>query len=288
MSALTKILIVLVSLLSIFLCAVASTYVGTSINYKERAGDLASEVGRLESEMAALQSLFDSTKMSMQTNQEKLQGNYERLVRDNSDLNVKLATEERKVLESERNLDKLLAELTTFSKTIQNMNLSLEDTRVALAEARSDGVGDRKKLAELTEKLLEQFVQIQNMQVQTKRLMEEKTVLEDNFAKAKVSVPKVTPVTPQIGEALPADTLPVAPSTKGLKGYIIEVKGSLATVSIGAADGINKKDVLHVFRGSEFICDISITDVDTNKAAGVLEFVQQGGPRMGDTVTSEL
>ena len=54
------------------------------------------------------------------------------------------------------------------------------------------------------------------------------------------------------------------------------------------SDGLNKNDVLHVYRGGDFICDIVVTDVDTSKAAGVLELVQQSGPRIGDTVTSEL
>ena len=125
------------------------------------------------------------------------------------------------------------------------------------------------------------------MQVQVKRLIEEKTVLEESFTSSRVKIPKVTPVTPEVGPALPADPLRVAPRT-GLKGYIFEVKGALATISIGAADGVKKNDVLHVSRGSEFICDIKITDVDTDKSAGVLELVQQGGPRVGDTVTSEL
>ena len=289
MSSLTKILIVLVSLLSIFLCAVASTYVGTSINYKEKAASLTSDVRRLESEKSALQSLFDSQSMSMKTNQEKLQENYARQVRENSDLKVDLTTAQREVLESQRHLDKLLAELTAFRTTIQTMDLSLKSTRDALADARGEGIKNRTELTQLTDKLYEQLVQIQNMQVQAKRLVEEKTVLEESFTKGRTTPARVTRVTPEFGRALPVETTPMV-QARSLKGYVIEVKGALATVSIGASDGVNKRDVLHVYRGSEFICDIEISDVDTNKAAGVLQLVQrkQGGPRIGDTVTSEL
>jgi hypothetical protein len=287
LSALTKILIVLISLLSIFLCAVASTYVGTSVNYKEKMEFWEKEYGRLETENSALRSDFDSKKQAMQANQKKFQDTIERKNRENTDLNMKLTAAERQALESQRDRSTLLAELTALRTTIENTELSMRTTRDALASARIEGVSNRKELTQLTNKLLEQIVQLDSMQVQFKRLLEEKTELEKSFTSSRIKIPKVTPVTPEIGPALPADPFPVAPRA-GLKGYIFEVKGSLATVSIGAADGVKKKDRLHVSRGSEFICDIVITDVDTNKSAGILELVQQGGPRIGDTVTSEL
>jgi hypothetical protein len=43
----------------------------------------------------------------------------------------------------------------------------------------------------------------------------------------------------------------------------------------------------HVTRGDAFICDILITDVDTEKAVGVLQLVQQT-PRVGDTAATNL
>ena len=45
--------------------------------------------------------------------------------------------------------------------------------------------------------------------------------------------------------------------------------------------------VFHVTRGDEFICDVIVTDVDTNKAAGVLE-LKLGQPKIGDTVSTKL
>jgi outer membrane murein-binding lipoprotein Lpp len=287
LSALTKILIILISLLSIFLCAVASTYVGTSVNWKQKATSLAGDVATLETENTALRSDSDSMKQAMQANHKKFQDTVEQKNRENRELKTELTTEKRNALESDRDRGKLLAELTALRTTIQNMDTSLQITQKALALARNEGVDNQKELTQLTDKLLEQVVQIQNLQVQFKRLLEEKSILENKFATSGTTVPKGTPVTQDVGKALPADPLLVAPRG-GLKGLVIGVQGSLATVSIGAADGVKKKDVLQVYRGSEFICEISITDVDTNKAAGILELVQQGGPKIGDTVTSEL
>ena len=284
MNALTKILIVLVCLLATFFCGVVVVRVGTAENFKALAADLKSENAALESDKAALETLFDSLGQASKDSRQKLQSDNQQLVRANSDLETDLRSEQRLRLEKQRRLEGLLSEFTSLRVTIQNMANSLEDTQVALEEARSTSVVDRKRLAELTDSLHERIVQIQSMEVKTKRLLEEKSDLEKSF---QTSLTPVAPVTPQFGTALPATSLPM-PSSKGLKGLILEVKGGLATVSIGAADGLNKNDVLHVYRGGDFVCDIVITDIDTNKAAGVLELVQQGGPRIGDTVTSEL
>lgn len=283
MSALTKILIVLISLLSIFLCGVTATYVGTAENYKTVAADLKSKIDTLNSDEAALRSLFDSQNMAMKVSQEKLRDKYAQQLGINTELEIDLRNEERSSLDSKRRLDTFLAQFAGLELTIKNMEVSLKTTQDELEAARTSGIEDRTELAQLTDKLYEQIVQIQNLQVQAKRLVEEKTVLENNFERP---LPNVKVVTPEIGKALPSDPLPVA-ATGGLKGLIMEVRGGLAAVSIGAADGLKKKDVLHVYRGGDFVCDIAITDVDTNKAAGVIEMAQGSGPRIGDTVTSE-
>lgn len=67
----------------------------------------------------------------------------------------------------------------------------------------------------------------------------------------------------------------------------IDAKNSMATVSIGSADGVKEGMKFHVTRGDEFICDILIIEVDTDKAVGVLELVQQL-PKVGDNASTNL
>ena len=57
--------------------------------------------------------------------------------------------------------------------------------------------------------------------------------------------------------------------------------------AIGSADGVKDGMKFHVTRGDNFICDILIIDVDTDKAVGVLELVQQP-PKIGDTASTNL
>ena len=91
-------------------------------------------------------------------------------------------------------------------------------------------------------------------------------------------------VTPVKSSARAAVTMP---ETTDLKGLVSEVDESLVSVSIGSADGVKKDMRFHVTRGDEFICDVVITHVDTNKAAGVLD-LKLDQPKIGDTVSTKL
>lgn len=76
---------------------------------------------------------------------------------------------------------------------------------------------------------------------------------------------------------------------KGLSGLItrIDLKNSLAEISIGSTDGIIEGMRLHVSRGDRYVCEIVIIDVNADKAVGILALTQER-PRIGDRVSTDL
>ena len=67
----------------------------------------------------------------------------------------------------------------------------------------------------------------------------------------------------------------------------VDLKNSLAVISIGAADGVKEKMRFYVTRGDAFICEILILDVDAERAVGFLERVQTP-PKVRDSVSSNI
>jgi len=67
----------------------------------------------------------------------------------------------------------------------------------------------------------------------------------------------------------------------------VDLKNSMAGISLGSADGVKGGMKFHVTRGDQFLCDILIIDVDAEEAVGVLDLVQQQ-PRVGDKVSTNL
>ncbi|GAH62796.1 unnamed protein product, partial [marine sediment metagenome] len=75
----------------------------------------------------------------------------------------------------------------------------------------------------------------------------------------------------------------------GLNGLVtaVDLKNSVAEISIGAAHGVREDMRFYVIRGDEFICEIRIHHVDTERAVGELRLVQKQ-PSIGDSVTANL
>ena len=67
----------------------------------------------------------------------------------------------------------------------------------------------------------------------------------------------------------------------------MDLKNSLASISLGKADNVKEGMKFYVTRGDKFICEILIIDIDAEQAVGVLERVQQQ-PRVGDNVSTNL
>lgn len=287
MSFFTKILIVLLSLFSLWLCASVATYVGTVNNYRVMYDEQKSLNNSLVSENTSLKRRFNE-KMAMTKELEaKLNDRIQLLEDEKSKLDVELKNARRTSLEYQGRVNSWAGVLTSFEKTIANLEQSLNLTQEQLNNAHAGNIQDRKELNEITASLYEKIVQMQALEADRRRLLEAKLSLEEQIN--RLSGPDAEAVsfelvTPQRGLARPAAPVP---GRVALQGLITEVSKSLVSISLGSEDGVKKNMVLQVYRGNEFICNLVVTNVDTSKSAGVLELVQQN-PIVGDYVTTRL
>lgn len=287
MSTFTKILIVLLSLFSIFLCGTVVTYVGNVNNYKALFEDTEALNRSLTSKNTSLNRQYNEKVALMKEQEKKLTERIQQFEDDNSKLAVDLRKSERMSLEYQGRVNSWAGILTSFEQTIANLEQSLKLTQEQLNKAHSEGIKDRKELNEITASFYEKMVQMESLEAARRRLLEQKTDLEERMN--QIMGPDVLgsraaePVTLDIDSARPGVFLGGA----DLNGLITEVAESMVTISIGSADGVKKGMVFHVTRGDDFISDILITEVDTNKSAGVLDLVQQQ-PRIMDNVSTRL
>jgi len=59
---------------------------------------------------------------------------------------------------------------------------------------------------------------------------------------------------------------PVAVSA--IRGKIVEVSGDIVTINVGKSDGVEKEMVFVIYRGDEYIGDMKVTLVDSDRSAG--------------------
>lgn len=214
-----------------------------------------------------------------------LQQQIQDLENQKNDLTADKQKYERLAQQYQGQADSWKGVMAGFEQSVRNLQASLDQAQTQLDTARSQGIKDQKELNQITADLYEKIVQLQDLEAERRRLMEQKKALEAQVASAgPVAQPReVIPVTPLNQVAAPA----VVVSGADVKGLITAVGESMVQLSVGSADGVTKGMVFHITRGDIFLCDVVVSDVDINKCAGVLELVQQR-PQVGDTASTQL
>jgi len=285
LSTLTKILIVLMSLFSIFLCGIVVTYVSTAQNYKALYEETSSKLSASEKMTESYQKELEEKKLAIEELNDRLDRQIAKLQAEKSELTDELKNVERSKIALDEKVQNLATAALKFEETVGGMENSLKTTRADLDKARAEGIKLTKNLNEITASLEQKMAQLDSLDAEKKRLLEEKAKLEEQLSGTVYGSPPAAfePVTIVPDTAIIAEEVIV--SSISVDGVITAVEGKLATISVGAADGVQKGMLFHVIRNEAFVCDIKITEVDQDVAAGNLQLVQQP-PRVGDSVST--
>jgi hypothetical protein len=266
------------------------TYVANADNFKEQ-----NEL--LRTKLNATNENEKSSKKQLKENIAKSQRLESKLNNEIASLNIKFSKVENDLKDAEREKATLLAKVESWvsitenlTKTTDDQGQLLKNTLNELSEVKAEQIKQEKELKETTATLIEKMAIIAMLEEEKKRLLEEKTELRRQLDQhlqqfGKLAAPPAL-VTPEKGKARPA-----APPARDieLKGLVaaVDLKNSLASISLGKADNVKEGMKFYVTRGDEFICEILIIDIDAEQAVGILERVQQQ-PRVGDNVSTNL
>ncbi len=291
MSTLTRVLIVLLTLSSIFLCGIVVTYVANADNYRQKYNDLRAEKDSLNKKSNNLTKQVNKKIAENQQLEDKLNSEITALKVEVGKLQANLNNVEREKADLLQRVSNMAGVVETSSQTADNQRKLFETTQEKLNRLQAEQIKHRKELKETTSSLIEKMVIIETLGAEKKRLLEERTELQSRLDQLLQPIGEVAaipvPVTPGRDIARPA--APVAVEDIGLKGLVtaVDLKNSMARISIGAADGVKEGMRFHVSRGDKYICDILILDIEAEEAVGVLELMQQP-PRTGDNVATNL
>lgn len=290
MSTLTKILIVLLTLASIFLCGIVVTYVANADNYRQKYNDLKTDKDSLSKKVEDLTKQINEKIEQKKQVENKLSSEITSLKTEKGELQTNLDNAEREKAALLQKVNSWTSITKDFYETNDKQGQLLKNTLDELNKVQTEQVSQRKELDETTKALEEKMAIIETLQAENKRIQEEKTELQNRLDKFLQPIGKTAaaavPVTPREEAARPATTEARDIALQGLV-TAVDLKNSMATISIGTADGVKEGMRFHVTRGNEFLCDILIIDADIKEAVGVLELVQQQ-PNVGDTVSTNL
>ena len=291
MSTLTKILVILLTVSSIFLCGIVVTWVASADDYKQKYDSQIARIGSSTEELGSLKKQLNRKIEEKSAQKAELSNEIAVLKVKSSELQTQLKTVEAEKALLLQKVNNWTSVVEAFSQTADNKELLLKDTLGELNKLKQQQIQLKKELDETTAFLEERMVIIASLQKDKRQLLEEKTDLQRKLDRlllptGRVALP-AAPVTTRRERAKPA--APIQTKDIDLLGLVtsVDLKNSMAGISIGAADGVMKNMKFHVTRGDEFICDIIITEVDTEEAVGVLDLVVQQ-PRVGDNAATNL
>lgn len=288
MNTLTKVLIVLLSLSSIFLSGTMVTFVATTNNFKEVVDVQTLDIKAFEEETASYDQRFREKTVQMEQEGKVYQKRIQEL---QSQLNT-AAVDKRSAITERDDLqvkvNTMASAMVSFDSTISTGGETLKLTQTQLTKAQADQTRLRAQLNTSEADQAEMLVKIQRLNAMVRNLTEAKKIYEDQIIALSngTAVAFEEPVTRVDDFAMPAAA---APTSVALKGLVTQISPNvdLVAISLGLADGVIKKAVFHVTRGDLFICNLRITHVDTNESAGVIELPTQQ-PKVGDTVSNRL
>jgi hypothetical protein len=299
LSTLTKVLIVLLSVFSLFLCGTVATYVGSSENFRKKATDGEQQLkAARETRRRAEQDLEDGTKAA-KIEKDKLDAQIIALTAQATKLQGDLDIAARMNLELQQKVAGMADIMANANSTTKQQTTLFEGERQKVQALEGDRINREKELAETSQSLLEKVTIIAQLENKVRQLTQENQELGTRVDQYLVQYGKIasrppTTVaagTPTARPVQPIATVAAQTQSIALNGQVtaVDVRSHLVEISIGVAAGVQKDMVFHVTRGDQYVADIQIVEVWPDRAVGVLNLVKPGiQPQASDKVATNL
>jgi DNA repair exonuclease SbcCD ATPase subunit len=292
LSTLTKVLIVLLTISSIFLCGIVVTYVSYAGNYRQMYDKLKADKGAAEQNEINARKQLKLANDTADERELKLNDKINALNIEIDQLETQLTEAKREAVTATEEESKWKTATVEFYNTNERQRKLLEDTLAKLKAIQTDQIQGDQELKETTDTLIRKMAIISDLEKKLKLTLEEKTDMQNQLGQQlqksgqTIAPPlTVTQVKETARVATPAVDI-------GLNGLIstVDLENSLAEISIGSANGVKQNMKFHVTRADKFICDIVILDVEPENAIGTLELIDatKEQPKAGDNVSTNL
>lgn len=290
MSTLTKVLIVLLTVFSIFLCGIVVTYVANADNQKKIAQDATRDLRAARTAREAAQNDLAAAKDQADQMRRDLEAQMNQLAVTITDLQAKLESVQRENTQMSQRVRDMGASVQQANElqASQMQQAQVAQQQVAALEAERTRLD--KELAETDQTLMEKMAIVAQLEERVKQLIEANQELETRVNQylrpSGLTTAAPVTVTQRTGIAVPA--APVARDISlNARISAVDIKNALAELSIGSAAGVRPDMRFHVTRDQQFVCDVRILDVGPDQSVGILEKIQVA-PRVGDVAATNL
>jgi cell shape-determining protein MreC len=298
LSTLTKVLIVLLTVFSLFLSGIVVTFVANQDNFRVKEKEATQRLGAARAAQNNAQQQQIDEKKAADVLVAKLEDEKTRLTKD-----LLAVREELDGLKRTKNaLDTehagMMAAVQTATTGEQQRALFVAAQK-EVERLKAEQIQREAELKETNQMLLEKLALISDLDGKIRQLTQENQDVGGRLNQylTKYGQMATKPPTtvaqgsPGVQPAQPIATVAAQTRSIALNGQVtaVDLRSRLLEISIGMAAGVRKDMTFHVIRGDRFVADILIMEVWPDRAVGILDIVQAGlQPQAGDKVSTNL
>lgn len=282
MTLVGKIFTVLIFVMSICFMTASVMVFATHKNWKDYATSATPVNGKvgLEKQLADLKILEQQLKDELERLKRRLEE--ERVARRAvvGSLYARTVKAEGELAAKQREYDAMIAALTVATEATK-----LTQTRLTSLE--TEIVGTRDKLRDTRSDLDEKFNKVVSLNDELNQAMALKSNLSERNNQFAQQITRMKLVMDMHGLD---ERSPVAYLAPKVTGVVLAVNSSdLIEVSIGSDDGLKPGHVMQVYRGNQYLGQITIRSTGPDRAVGQIDkTLQRGKIQKGDNVTTKL
>ncbi|MCH2142387.1 MAG: hypothetical protein MK077_05260 [Phycisphaerales bacterium] len=274
MHILTKIFVVLVSLLAILLVPLVVVSTQNQEHWRSDALSLKADVARLRSEQVSDRQLAQTHQANLQSQLAEYSAREQALMRSLQESTTGAEDLQSRLDDATNKIAMTQSRVSALSQSMKTSTALSEKLVGDLDFLRERALTAERQRAELTERLAELDSQIQVSESVQRALREENESLKAEHKKVSAELSKYVA---QFGDIGTAGTMSledgIAPD-RNLEATVVDVaRGDAQTlieIDAGSRDGVQKGWLMSVGDGGTFIGRLRIIEVDLNRSTGLL------------------
>lgn len=296
MSVLTKVLVTLLAFLSVALSMLVVSAFAQQQNWKASAEDWqqAAMTAQSQARTVSMNAALDKARCLDRQKQDGQR--IEDLKAELTSAEALVSEMERTVAESATKLTVEQGQVTSTSEALKLVQTDLNREREFSAKmARRNSELERANI-DLTDRVKELTTNVEMARAQVRALQQQiagatgSAMPDGGGYRTSAQIPSPAQ---SVEENVPSVSTPaISAVAMPIRGEVVSIKGDLASISVGAADGVAHGMSFLIYRRSgaggrpQFLGTLRITRVDANQAAGQIE-QSEGDIRVGDLARDE-
>jgi hypothetical protein len=278
---LTKIFVVLVSMLAVLLVPLVVVYAHNEDSFKAKFEAAEARAAAANSKLQNEQVAHAAQVSQLQLLLQEMTGSNEGLAKERDIASAEIRHLSSDLSRAENQQSKIRSDLSTIASAVAAGQDLTEDLLSEVRTMRSEALAAERRAVELDEALRDITGQLEVAVAARRAMQEELQQLREEHARALEQVSMYVARFGAIGEPRASAGLETVPVDRRLDATVLNVRReadqTLAEINAGSRDGVKEGWMMIIGRGGTFLGNLRIIAVDINRATGVVELEDPGG-----------